>query len=147
MKLRRGNDFPCEKLQHKEQLKRMGAEVFQKYKHVFEPIPHVDDLLTDVYCKIKIKDAAKTISTRTYSSPRRYREAWRTLIQSHEDAGRIRPSNSEHASPSFLTPKTDSTVLPHGVNDYRVLNSNTILDSYPLPRVDDILADCAKGKV
>lgn len=45
-----------------EQLKYMGAEAFQKYTHVFEPIPHVDDLPIDVYCRIKFKDAAKTIS-------------------------------------------------------------------------------------
>ena len=38
-------------------------------------------------------------------------------------------------------------MLPCWVNDYCVLNSNTVLDSYPLPRVDDILADCAKGRI
>ena len=36
-------------------------------------------------------------------------------------------------------------MLPHWVNDYHVLNSNTVLDLYPLLHVDDILADCAKG--
>ena len=122
-----------EELAAQDQLKRMGNEVLTKYKPVFEPIPHVDNLPTDVWCRIKIKDASKTITTRTYSSPRKYREAWKTLLQSHEDAGRIRPSNSEHASPSFLIPKSDPTVLPRWVNDYRVLNSNTVLDSYPLP--------------
>ena len=136
-----------EELVAQEQLKCMGAKVFQKYTHVFEPIPHVGYLPTDIYCRIKIKDAVKTISTRTYSSPQKYQEAWQTLIQSHEDAGQIRPSNSEHASPSFLTPKADSKVLPRWVNDYWVLNYNTVLDSYPLPHVDDILADCAKGKI
>jgi hypothetical protein len=63
------------------------------------------------------------------------------------DAGRIRPSNSEHASPGFLVPKTDPVVLPRWVNDYRQLNANTVLNAFPLPRVDDILADCAKGKI
>jgi hypothetical protein len=38
-------------------------------------------------------------------------------------------------------------VLPRWVNDYRQLNSNTIVDSHPLPRVDDILNDCTKGKI
>ena len=38
-------------------------------------------------------------------------------------------------------------MLPRWVNDYRALNANTVLDSYPLPRVDDILTDCAKGKI
>ena len=43
----------CEHLEvltTQEQLECMGREVFQKYKAVFELIPHVDDLPTDVYC-------------------------------------------------------------------------------------------------
>ena len=83
----------------------------------------------------------------TYSTPRKYHEAWAILIKQHLDAGQIRPSNSEHASPPFLVPKTDMTVLPHWVNDYRVLNMNTVLDAHPLPHVDNILVDCAKGKI
>jgi hypothetical protein len=79
--------------------------------------------------------------------PRKYREAWRTLIEQHLEAGRIRPSCSAHASPAFIIPKADPTVLPRWVNDYRALNENTIADAHPLPRVDDILNDCAKGKI
>ena len=30
---------------------------------------------------------------------------------------------------------------------HRVLNSNTVLDSYPLPHVNDILANCVKGHI
>jgi Reverse transcriptase (RNA-dependent DNA polymerase) len=33
------------------------------------------------------------------------------------------------------------------VNDYRQLNANTVTDSFPIPCIDDILADCAKGKI
>ena len=38
-------------------------------------------------------------------------------------------------------------MLPRWVNDYHVLNMNTVLDAHPLPHVDDILVDCAKGKI
>ena len=38
-------------------------------------------------------------------------------------------------------------MLPRWVNNYHVLNANMVLDAYPLPCVDDILADCAKGKI
>ena len=31
--------------------------------------------------------------------------------------------------------------------DYRQLNANTVPDNFALPHVDDILADCAKGKI
>jgi hypothetical protein len=50
-------------------------------------------------------------------------------------------------SPSFVVPKKDKNVLPRWVCDYRQLNANTVPDNYPLPRIDDILADCGKGKI
>ena len=136
-----------EQLTAQDQLNQMGAEILETYTAVFDPCPHTEELPKDVYCHIKLKDTSKTITTRSDSSPRTYQDAWRMLIQSHEAAGRIRPSNSSSASPSFLVPKTDQAVLPRWLNDYRALNTNTVLDSYPLPRVDDILADCTKGKI
>ena len=47
----------------------------------------------------------------------------------------------------FLIPKADPVALPHWVNDFCVLNDNTIPDVHPLPHVDDILADCGRGKI
>ena len=114
---------------------------------MFDPLPHYDDLSDDVYCKINLKDAGKTIASRSYSCPRKYREAWKTLIQQHLEARRIQPSSSQYTSPAFIVPKSDPTVLPRWVNDYRQLNANTVTDSYPLPRVEDILADAGKGKI
>ena len=70
----------------------MGLEVFDKYKQVFKPIPHVGKLPTDVYCQIQLKDATEVIEMWSYSSPQKYLEAWCTLIEHHEDAGRIWPS-------------------------------------------------------
>jgi hypothetical protein len=134
-------------LNAQEQLGKLGKAMVKEFEDVFAPIPHLDKLPTDVYCRIKLKDASQTIKTRSYSTPRKYREAWSTLIQDHLEAGRIRPSSSAHASPAFLIPKGDPSVLPRWVNDYRALNANTVMDSHPLPRVDDILADCAKGKI
>lgn len=135
------------KLELDDRLQKLEANLRIEFKHIFEPIPHADNLPTDVVARIKLKDPSKTITTRSYASPKKYKEAWAILIQRHLDAGRIRPSSSPFASPAFLTPKTDPTVLPRWVNDYRQLNANTVIDSHPLPRVDDILADCAKGKI
>jgi hypothetical protein len=44
-------------------------------------------------------------------------------------------------------PKADAGVLPHWINDYCQLNANTIMDSHPLPHVDDILANAGQGKI
>ena len=134
-------------LNSQDQLNCLSDAVKTKYKDVFSEIPHLDELPTDVYCRIQLKDASKTFVMRSYSTPCKYKEAWATLIQQHLNAGRIRPSNSAHASPAFLVPKADAIVLPRWVNDYRILNSNTVMDLHPLPRIDDILADCAKGKI
>jgi hypothetical protein len=43
--------------------------------------------------------------------------------------------------------KSEATVSPQWINKYCVLNANTILDAHPLPHIDDIWADCAKGKI
>jgi hypothetical protein len=130
-----------------KELLLLGDQMKAEFKDVFSKIPHIDYLPTDVYCQIRLKDASKCVQTRTYSTPRKYCEAWATLIQQHLDTGRICPSNSAHASPAFIVPKSDATVLPQWVNNYRMLNANTVLDAHPLPRVDDILANCAKGKI
>jgi len=131
----------------KEQLKSLGDNVKKDFREVFEQIPHFEDLPKDYMARIKLKDAEKTIRNRSYACPRKYKEAFQTLIQQHLDAGRIRLSSSAYASPCFIIPKSDPTVLPRWVNDYRDLNSNTVEDNHPLPRQDDILNDCAKGKI
>ena len=136
-----------EVLAAQEELLCLGEDLKKEFINVFSEIPHLNELPTDVYCHIKLKDASKTFQTRLYSTPRKYRDAWATLIQQHLDAGRIHPSNSSHALPTFIVPKSDAAVLACWVNDYRILNANTVLDAHPLPRVNDILADCAKGKV
>ena len=89
----------------------------------------------------------KKFSNRSYSYPRQFKEAFATLIQQRLDSGFIRPSSSSFASPSFIIPKKDPKALPRWVCDYRQLNSNTIPDNYPLPRITEILADCGKGKI
>ena len=87
------------------------------------------------------------IAHRQYDCPKKYREAFQVLLQQHLDTGRLRPSSSPYSSPCFLTPKSDKTALPRWVNDYRLLNDNTIPDSHSLSSIADILFDCGKGKI
>ena len=61
-----------EQLTAQEQLDKMGADILKTYSAVFVPCPHTDDLPTDVYCCIELKDTLKTITTRSYSSPCKY---------------------------------------------------------------------------
>ena len=104
----------------------------------------MDDLLCDYMAGIKLKEAEQTIINRTYLCLQKYKEAFQTPIQQHLDAGHIRLSSFTYASPCFIIPKADPTVLPHWVNDFHLLNEIMVPD---LPHQDDILNDCAKGKI
>ncbi|THG93879.1 hypothetical protein EW026_g7472 [Hermanssonia centrifuga] len=128
-------------------LTRENREMRALYSDCFpDDIPHISELPTDVYHRFKLKDPNAVIARRQYECPKKYREAWKTLLQQHLDAGRIRPSCSPYASPAFLIPKHDTTVLPRWVNDYRMLNANTVPDVHPLPSIAEILSDCGKGQ-
>ena len=55
------------------------------------------------------------------------------------DAGRIVPSSSPYGHPILFARKKGG----HGLRmciDYRSLNSNTVSDAWPLPRIDDLLS-------
>jgi hypothetical protein len=90
----------------------------EEFSDVFQPPPHVSDLPDDIHAEILLKDTNMTIETRTYSCPWKYRDAWKKLLDEHEAAGRIRPSSSPYASPSFIIPKADPTAPPRWINDY-----------------------------
>lgn len=66
------------------------------------------------------------------------------FIKENLSKGYIQPSKSPMASPFFFVAKKDSKKL-RPCQDYRALNDGTIKNSYPLPRVGDLL-DKLKGK-
>ena len=124
---------------------QLESALRKRFQTVFEPLPHTDELPKEPLARIQLNPDAKPLKTRNYACPRKWKEAWHTLLQQHLEAGRIRPSDAPAGSGAFIIPKADPTVLPRWVNDYRQLNSNTVTDSFPLPRVSEILADCANG--
>ena len=131
-----------------EDLARHEQEIREEYKDRFPvDIPHVMQLPEDVYHWFRLKDLEKVIKCQSYACPKKYKDAWRQLLDQHLATGRICESSSEYCSPSFLIPKADPTVLPRWVNDYRMLNNNTVPDHYPLPHIETILSDCTKGSV
>ncbi len=137
-----------EELAFLETLKTADATFKSQFANCFPAnIPHLDHLPTDVYHEINLKDANMTIVRRQYNCPKKYREAFKTLLTEHCNAGRLRPSSSPYASPCFLMPKADPSALPRWVNDYRVLVENTIPHVHPLPSIPEILSDCARGTI
>jgi hypothetical protein len=88
-----------------DSLQRRERLLKEEFMDLFKPIPHVNELPTSVYAEINLKDAQKTIETRTYQCPRKYKEAWKVLIDQHLASGKIRPSKSTHASRPLLFQK------------------------------------------
>ena len=131
-----------------DDLSRLEQEIRKEFEDRFpSDIPHVTRLPDDVHHRFRLKDPEKVIRCRSSACPKKYKDTWKQLLDQHLAAGRIRESSSEYCSPSFLIPKADPTVLPRWVNDYRALNDNTVPDHYPLPRIETILSDCAKGSI
>ena len=87
------------------------------------------------------------LKSQNYPCPRKWKEAWHELLKQHIEAGRIRPSSTPTGSGAFIIPKADPTALPHWVNNYQQLNANTVTDSFPIPHVNEILADVACSQV
>ena len=77
-------------LAHEDHLNRLNDEMKLKFADRFPmDLPHVNDIPHDIYHRIRLKDVSKTIKTRSYTCPRKYREAWGILLQQHLDAGWI----------------------------------------------------------
>ncbi|KIK62721.1 hypothetical protein GYMLUDRAFT_57999 [Collybiopsis luxurians FD-317 M1] len=53
-------------------LREKEAALIEKYRCIFEPIPHVSDLPTEVTAKIQLKEAHKTIASCSYRCPRKF---------------------------------------------------------------------------
>ena len=136
-----------EVLTMQKQLLKHDTKLRTEFRQVFEPIPHVDELPSEIIASINLKNTEKTIKLPLYPSPQKYKEAWSILIQQHLNMGRICPSSSPCASLVFIVSKANSNVLPCWVNNYQRLNENTITDSHPILWINDILMDCAKGKI
>ena len=62
------------------------------------------------------------------------------------ESGRIVPSSSPYGAPILFAEKKGGGGL-HMYMDYRSLNSNTVTDSWLLPRIDELLARLKGAKV
>ena len=102
----------------KGKLVKLEETIKDEYKEIFKPIPHISMLPKHDMARINVREAYKKISNRSYTCPRQYREAFKMLIDQRLESGFIHPSSSPYASPSFIIPKADRTVLPHWVCDF-----------------------------
>lgn len=129
-----------------EKMKIEFADLFPTW------LPDTADMPNHIYHHIHLKDKNLVMCRRGYSSAKNHHKNFWELMDIHIHAGCLHLSSSEHTSPCFVMPKyknrvPDPTVLGHWVNNYQELNTNTIRNNFPLPKITDILADCGKGKI
>ena len=112
------------------------ANLLLKYKHVFS-LTDSDLGKTDlVQHRINTDNAVPIRQRPRRTSPWKQEEIKRQLTDLIEK-GAVEESNSPWASPVVLVTKKDGT--KRFCVDYRQLNSVTVKDAYPLPRIDDSL--------
>ena len=112
-------------------------ELLHRYEHVFPaPGEPVTGRTKSVQHEIITKDARPV-----RCGPRRLEPAGlrkeQDCVQDMLTGGQIEPSDSPWASPVVLVTKKDGST--RFCVDYRRLNSLTVKDAYPLPRIDDSL--------
>ena len=87
--------------------------------------------------RIEIVPDAKPVYQQPYRCGIERRKAEEAEVQRMLKANVIAPSSSEWASPVILVPKPDGSL--RFCVDYRKLNSITVRDSYPMPRMDECI--------
>ncbi|GAA5833759.1 hypothetical protein JCM3766R1_000089 [Sporobolomyces carnicolor] len=131
-----------------EELERLSKEMMVEFADVFpDGLPKLtDDYLakTKTRHRIKLIDPNKIQNQKMFSSPRKWQEAWKKDLERALDNGQLRPSTSPYASVCFVIPKKNGKL--RWVNNYRILNANTVKDCTPVPDVDQILYAAADAQ-
>lgn len=129
-----------QKLQHLSELQAASiSSLLGEYAELFNDFPGT--------CPLLAHDILLSNHSPIRQAPYRLNTEKREFIDAElrrlKQLGMIRPSLSPWASPVVLVPKGEGYRL---CIDYRKVNGVTVPDSYPLPRVDDIIDDLGRAK-
>ena len=108
--------------------------LLHQYSAVFKDDPGCCHTVTH---SIKLQPGTLPIKQHYYRLHPQKRTQMRKEVDYLLDHGLAVPSQSPWASPSLLVPKEDGQLRL--CTDYRRVNSVTVPDAYPLPRVDDLI--------
>ena len=112
-------------------------DLLHRYEHVFPaPGEPVTDRSKSVQHEIVTKDGRPVRCGPRRLAPAGLRKE-QECVKDMLTGGQIEPSDSPWASPVVLVTKKDGST--RFCVDYRWLNSLTVKDAYPLPRIDDSL--------
>ena len=117
-----------------EQYRFRIREMLRKYESMwdgsFEEISTVNH-------RIELHPGTRPIAQHAYRAGAKVREAEQAEVHRMLEADIVEPAQSEWASPVVLFPKPDGSL--RFCVDYRKLNAATVKDTYPLPRMGDVI--------
>ena len=125
---------------------RIDNENCEKYREDIQKLVEENrDIIAEKMSELGKATGAKhsivTLGPPVFSPPRRNARALQQVIRENVEEmllhDIIRPSTSPYSSPIVLVPK--KTGEKRFCIDYRKLNSVTVKDKYPLPRIDDTI--------
>ena len=120
--------------------KQMFLNFLNEYSHVFSEKVVAGNCNILSHC-IKLCDS-RPIKQVPRRIPLHLQEEVNKILEDMKVQKVIEESNSPWVSPAVMVKKKDGTI--RFCVDFRKLNAVTIKDSFPLPRIDNIL-DCLKG--
>ena len=118
--------------------------LLQKHESVFRDLPVGRSLDRGFEHIIALEEGTQAVITTLYRHPKRYKNEIKKTIKELLELGYIRPSSSPFASSVVLVKKKDGTLQM--CIDYRALNKKTIKNSYPIPRIDELMDELRGAK-
>ena len=114
------------------------------YPKVFEEAEGVE-VNPPVRHPIRLQDGAKPSHVKPYRFSETQKNEMKEQVSLLLHKGWVRPSSSPWGAPVLLVPKKDGTW--RFCVDFRNLNAVTVRDSFPLPRIDDLLHKIGQSAV
>ena len=111
----------------------------QKFKERYKDVLSDTPGRTNLVCHNIPTGDAPPVRLPPYRLAHKSQEVLREEIQNLLNQGIIRPSTSPLAAPIVLVPKKDNTKRMRV--DYRKLNAVTVNDPYPLPNIEQLIAN------
>ena len=122
-------------------------ELNKRYEQLFpESLPKGLPPSRDTDHRIDLKPDSKPPAKRLYRCAPGEETVLKETLNELLDKGFIEPSNSPYGAGCFFVPKPHSTKL-RMVVDFSQLNAQTIVDQYPLPRIDELIDQIGSAKV
>ncbi|XP_071483344.1 uncharacterized protein [Diadema antillarum] len=115
-------------------------DVVHEYEHLFSDVPGRTSVVVH---DVDVGDSSP-VKQHPYRVNPLKMDVLRKEVQYMLEHDLIEPSKSGWSSPCVLVPKQDGSL--RFCTDYRLLNSKTKSDSYPLPRIDDCIDRVGNAK-